>query len=46
MREMYPTYADQIAYWDVEDTGSMSPDVAFRKIELLVDQLIDDVHLT
>ncbi len=46
MRRMFPTYADQITYWDVEDTGRMPPDLAFRKIELLVDQLIDDVHLT
>ena len=44
MRKMYPTYADQITYWDVEDTGRMPPDVAFRKIELLVDRLIDDVY--
>ncbi len=44
MREMFPTYADQITYWDVEDTGRMPPDVAFRKIELLVDRLIDDVY--
>ena len=44
MWEMYPTYADQITYWDVEDTGRMPPDVAFRKIELLVDRLIDDVY--
>ncbi len=46
MREMFPTYADQITYWDVEDTGRMQPDVAFRRMELLMDQLIDDVHLT
>ncbi len=46
MREMFPAYSDQITYWDVEDTGRMSPDEAFRRIELLIDQLIDDVHLT
>jgi len=45
MREMFPTYADQITYWDVEDTGRMSPDLALRKIELLVDRLIDHVLL-
>ena len=44
MRKMYPTYADQITFWDVEDTGTMPPDVAFQRIELLVDQLIDDVY--
>ena len=41
---MFPNYADQITYWDVEDTGRMLPDLAFRKIESLVDQLIEDVH--
>ncbi len=45
MKRMFPTYADQIAYWDVEDTGRMPPDVAFQRIELLVDPLIDDVHM-
>jgi len=46
MREIFPAYADQITYWDVEDTGRMPPDEAFRRIELLIDQLIVDVHLT
>ncbi len=44
MRKMYPTYAEQIAYWDVEDTGRMQPEVAFRRMELLMDHLIDDVY--
>ncbi len=45
MREMFPTYADQITYWDVEDTGRMPSDGAFKRIELLVDRLIDDAHV-
>ncbi len=46
MRKMFPAYAEQIAYWDVEDTGRMPPDLAFQRIELLVDRLIDLEHLT
>ena len=44
MRKMFPSYAGQIAYWDVEDTGRMLPDLAFQRIELLVERLFDDVH--
>jgi protein-tyrosine-phosphatase len=46
MKRMFPTYADQITYWDVEDTGRIPLDVAFQRIELLVDRLINLEHLT
>ncbi len=46
MREMFPAYADQITYWDVEDTGRMSPDLALQRIELLVDRLIGGAQLS
>ena len=44
MRKLFPAYAENIDYWDVEDTGEMPPDVGLRRTEFLVDQLIEDVH--
>ncbi len=46
MRRMFPKHAEEITYWDVEDTVRMPSDVAFRRIESLVSQLTDHVHLT
>ena len=44
MRRLFPAYAEQISYWDVEDTGEMLPNVGLLRIEALVDRLIEDVH--
>lgn len=44
MKRMFPVYAEQTVYWDVQDTGWMSPEVALQRIESLVDRLIDDLR--
>ncbi len=43
MKKLFPAYAEDICYWDIEDTGEMPPDAALQRIEILVDQLIEDV---
>ena len=35
MRRLFPAYAEQISYWDVEDTGEMPSNVALQRIEAL-----------
>ena len=39
MQSLFPEYAAQTTYWDVEDTGGMPPEVALPRIEWLVARL-------
>lgn len=40
IRERFPTYAEEIIYWDVADIDELDPEVAFQRIEHEIEQLV------
>ena len=41
MKRQYPMFAEQLEYWDVDDTGKLAPDLALSRIESLADELLN-----